>query len=105
MNPNFNDYELQDEYDLTKLRIMPKGRFAQRQPKQTIAFTLKHDLVIQIIQLMNEKNFSKATLAQQLNTSLTRLDKLLDPMNDAVTLGMLEQIALILGKKLRIELV
>ena len=54
---------------------------------------------------MNEKNFSKATLAQQLNTSLTRLDKLLDPMNDAVTLGMLEQIALILGKKLRIELV
>jgi hypothetical protein len=105
MNPNFDDYELRDEYDLTQLRVMPKGRFAQRQPKHTAALTLKHDLVLQIIQLMREQHFSKAALAQQLNTSLIRLDKLLDPMNDTVTLGMLEQIALILGKKLRVELV
>ncbi len=84
---------------------MPKGRFAQRQPKDTAPPTLKHDLVLQIIQLMRDQDFSNAALAQQLNTSLIRLDKLLDPKNDTVTLGMLEQIALILGKKLRVELV
>ena len=109
MKQDFDDYELHEEYDLEQLRIMPKGRYAHRQPKNSLATPsaagLKHDLVCQIAQLMQEKNFSKATMAQQLNTNLTMLDKLLDPKNDAITLRMLEQIALILGKQLRVELV
>ncbi|MBU0704474.1 MAG: hypothetical protein KKC18_11475 [Chloroflexi bacterium] len=28
MKKNYDDYELQEEYDLSKLPIMPKGRYA-----------------------------------------------------------------------------
>ncbi len=100
MKPDFDDYELQDEYDLGKLPIMPKGRYAQ--PKFAV---VKQTLVFQIVQLMREKNFSKTAMAKQLNTSLATLDKLLDPMNSAVTLQMLERVALVLGKQLRVEFV
>jgi len=100
MKPDFDDYELRDEYDLGKLPIMPKGRYAP--PKFAV---VKQTLVFQIVQLMREKNFSKMAMAKQLNTNLTTLDKLLDPVNGSITLQMLEQVASVLGKQLRVELV
>ncbi len=57
------------------------------------------------MQLMEEQNLSKSALARQMNTSRSALDRLLDPTNPSVTLQTLERAALVLGKRLRVELV
>ena len=44
-------------------------------------------------------------MAEQMRTSRTSLDRLLDPENTSVTLKTLERAAIVLGKRLQIELV
>ena len=66
---------------------------------------VKRVIAYQIAELMKEKNFSKTAMARKMNTSRTALNRLLDPTNESVTLQTLEQAALALGKRLRIEFV
>ena len=51
-----------------------------------------------------DKHVTKSTLATQLKTSRSALDRLLDPENTSVTLHSLVRAATVLGKKLTISL-
>lgn len=59
----------------------------------------------QIAKLMAEQNISKTAMAEQMQTSRAAVDRLLDENNGAATLQTLEKAAIVLGKRLRIELV
>ena len=69
------------------------------------AIALKRVLAWQIAQAMENQGFSKASMADAMNTSRSALDRLLDPENIAVTLKTMDRAATVLGKRLRIELV
>ena len=58
----------------------------------------------QLAQAMNEKKISKNRMATLLKTSRTQVDRLLDAKND-VTLSSLQRAAVIVGRRLVIELV
>ena len=65
----------------------------------------KRVIAFQISQLMEEQKLSKTDMANQMKTSRAALDRLLDPRNTSATLNTLEQAAIVLGKRLRVELV
>ncbi|WP_121971271.1 XRE family transcriptional regulator [Leptolyngbya sp. BC1307] len=69
------------------------------------AIALKRVLAWQIAQVMENQGFSKASMADAMNTSRSALDRLLDPENVAITLKTMDRAAAVLGKQLRIELV
>jgi len=69
------------------------------------AVAVKRVVVYQIARLMAEMNLTKTAMARRMKTSRAALDRLLDPTNESVTLHTLEQAALALGKRLRIEFV
>lgn len=69
------------------------------------AIALKRVLAWQIAQAMEIQGFSKASMADAMNTSRSALDRLLDPENIAVTLKTMDRAAAVLGKQLRVELV
>ncbi|MGI0492951.1 Fis family transcriptional regulator [Alkalinema pantanalense CENA528] len=65
----------------------------------------KRVIAFQITQLMEEQNLTKTDMAKKMKTSRAALDRLLDPTNTSATLNTLEQAAIVLGKRLRVELV
>jgi len=65
---------------------------------------LKRVLAFQVIELMKEQNLSKTDMAKRMATSRSSLERLLDPVNESVTLQTMRKAALVLGKRLRIEL-
>ncbi|MGJ3248292.1 MAG: Fis family transcriptional regulator [Elainellaceae cyanobacterium] len=69
------------------------------------AIALKRVLAWQIAQAMETQGFSKAAMADAMETSHSALDQLLDPDNIAVTLKTMDRAAMVLGKRLKIELV
>ena len=70
---------------------------------ETEAIAIKRVIAYQVSQLMKSKNLSKVAMAQQMNTSRSSLDRLLDPKNTSITLQTLERAAHAIGKRLRIE--
>ena len=64
----------------------------------------KRVLAAQLQEAIVASNLSKSQLADQLQTSRSQLDRLLDPDYTALTLDSLERLARALGKQLRIEL-
>jgi DNA-binding Xre family transcriptional regulator len=54
---------------------------------------------------MQDKKITKSALAKRMRTSRAQLDRLLDPENEAVTLGTLARAAHAVGRQLRMELV
>ncbi len=54
---------------------------------------------------MRRQKLSKAALAKRLGTSRTEIYRVLDPENEAVSLGTLKKAAAALGKRLRLDLV
>jgi antitoxin HicB len=66
---------------------------------------VKRVIAWQIQQEMAKKNLSKTEMAQQMQTSRSSLDRLLDSDNPAVTLDTIERAARVIGKKVRFELV
>jgi DNA-binding Xre family transcriptional regulator len=63
----------------------------------------KRLLALQLADIMREKHITKTSLAKQLNTSRSQLDRILDPENTAITIEVLERVAHAIGKTLRIE--
>jgi len=53
---------------------------------------------------MPEKKITKVEMARRLSTSRPRLDRLFDPENDSVTLGMLTRASASVGPKIELEL-
>ena len=68
------------------------------------AGALKRVVAWQIEREMKRRRISRATLATRMNTSRATLDRLFAENESSVTLQLLEQAALALGRKLRIEL-
>ncbi len=69
------------------------------------ATALKRVLAYQIKQEMELRRISKTALAKMMRTSRSSVDRLLDPKNSSVTLLTLENVAVALGKKLRLQFV
>jgi len=65
----------------------------------------KRVIAFQIEQLMEEQKLSKTTMAERMQTSRAAIDRLLDSNNGSATLQTLEKAAIVLGKRLRIELI
>ena len=70
---------------------------------ETEAIAIKRVIAYQVSQLMKSEKLSKVAMAQQMNTSRSALDRLLDPQNTSITLQTLERAAHAIGKRLRIE--
>jgi DNA-binding Xre family transcriptional regulator len=71
--------------------------------EEVSARALKRLLALQLSEIMMEVQMSKTQLAEQLQTSRSQIDRLLDPDNTAVTLATLDRLARAVGKQLRIE--
>jgi hypothetical protein len=68
------------------------------------AGALKRLVAWQIEREMKRRRFSRAKLASRMKTNPAALDRLFAPDQSSVTLQLLEQVALALGRKLKIEL-
>lgn len=64
--------------------------------KRVISYFIKKE--------MEDKKMSKSEIARKMKTSRSSLDRLLDPENVSVTLLTLENLAISLGKKLKIKI-
>ncbi len=87
MGGNFDDY------------LKEEGMLAEVEASAT-----KRVIAYQIREMMKKKKMNKSRLAFQMGTSRSALERLLEPENVSVTLLTLEKAALVLGKKLKIQL-
>ena len=62
-------------------------------------------MALQIREEMKKKNISKTKLANQMKTSRSALNRLLDPEDEAITFKTLKRAATALNKRLVIQLV
>jgi antitoxin HicB len=84
----------------------PRARRSKRSSRDEVyEHALKAVLAWQLEQAMKRQKLSKAALAKRLGTSRTEIYRVLDPENEAVSLGTLKKAAAAVGKKLRLELV
>lgn len=67
------------------------------------AVAIKRVLAWQLEQAMREQRKTKQSLARQLSTSRSQLDRLLDPRNVSVTLDTITRAARALGKRVIIR--
>ncbi|MGA8012863.1 MAG: helix-turn-helix transcriptional regulator [Candidatus Acidiferrales bacterium] len=67
------------------------------------AVAIKRVLAWQLTQAMQEQQKTKQSMAKQLRTSRSQLDRLLDPRNVSVTLATIARAAKALGKRLIIR--
>lgn len=65
---------------------------------------VKRVLAWQLSQVMQDKNITKSLLAQNMATSRSSVDRLLDPENVSISLATMSKAAHALGKKLEIQL-
>jgi antitoxin HicB len=68
------------------------------------AVAIKRVIAYQLETEMKRANVTKMEMAKKMRTSRSSLDRLLDPENASVSLLTLERAAVVLGRKLRIEL-
>ena len=68
------------------------------------AGALKRVVAWQLEREMKRRRISRAKLASRMKTSPATLDRLFAPDESSVTLQLLEQVALALGRRLKIEL-
>jgi predicted XRE-type DNA-binding protein len=73
--------------------------------EKTEAVALKRVVAWKLEQAMKEKKVSKYTLAKELHTSRSQVDRLLDPSHIGVTIGTISRAARMLGKRIRVEIV
>ena len=66
---------------------------------------IKRVLAFQISEAMERLELTKSKLAEEMGTSRSALDRLLDPDNDSVTLDTLKRAAQATGKRLEVRLV
>jgi predicted XRE-type DNA-binding protein len=67
------------------------------------AVAIKRVLAWQLEQAMKEQQKTKQTMAKQLHTSRSQLDRLLDPQNVSVTIATITRAARALGKRVVIR--
>lgn len=72
---------------------------------ETEATAVKRVISFQIQKIMTRKKMSKSALASKMSTSRIAVDRLLNPLNNSVTLKTLEDVSLALNKKLKVEFI
>ena len=77
---------------------------AQGTYETTVDQAIKRVLAYQLKEAMDAQGISKVDMAKRLETSRSQLDRILDPTNESVTLGLLARTAQVLGRKLHLEL-
>lgn len=77
---------------------------AQGTYEATVDQAVKRVLAFQIAEAMRTQGITKVAMAKKLDTSRSQLDRILDPNNDSVTLGLLARAAQVVGRKLHLEL-
>jgi predicted XRE-type DNA-binding protein len=65
---------------------------------------IKRVLSWQIEQEMKKNNLSKSAMARKMKTSRSSLDRILDPINESVTLHTLKKAAHAVGRTVKLEL-
>ena len=70
---------------------------------ETVA--IKRVIAWQLLREMQRKRITKKVMAGRLRTSRSQLDRLLDPQYPGVTLGTLSRAAIVLGKRLKVQVV
>ena len=73
--------------------------------EEVTANAIKRVLARPVEAALKEKHYYKSERARRMRTSRAALDRLLDPENDAVTLGTLQKAAAVVGRQVRLELV
>ena len=73
--------------------------------EEVSATAIKRVVARQMEAAMHEKGLTKAEMARRMHTSRAAIDRLLDPNNDAVTLGTLRKAAVAVDREIRLELV
>lgn len=68
------------------------------------AAVIKAVVSFQLDPAMKKQGLTKAEMARQLQTSRSQLDRILDPMNDTVSLATLSRAAELVGRKRMLEL-
>jgi antitoxin HicB len=69
------------------------------------ARAIKEVIAWQLGEAMKERKLSKRKLASLMHTSRAQLDRILDPTNGNVTLETLQRAAVLVGRKVQLELV
>ncbi len=67
------------------------------------AVAIKRVLAWQLLQAMQQRKVTKKSMANELHTSRSQLDRLLDPNNVSVSLDTMARAAQVLGKSLEIR--
>ena len=73
--------------------------------EQVSATAIKRVVARQVEVAMQQKGLTKAEMARRMHTSRAALYRLLDPDNEAITLGTLRKAAAVVGREIRLELV
>ena len=68
-------------------------------------FAIKSAVALQVEAAMKEEGLSKAEMARRMHTSRAAINRLLNPVNGAVTLSTLQKAAVALGREIHLELV
>ena len=68
------------------------------------AVAIKRVIAWQIAEAMKTRGLSKKAMAEQMHTSRSHLDRLLDADDTGLTLETLSRAAQVLGRRLRVEL-
>jgi predicted XRE-type DNA-binding protein len=69
------------------------------------ARAIKEVIAWQLGEAMKERKLSKRKLASLMHTSRAQIDRILDPTNGNVTLETLQRAAVLVGRKVQVELV
>ena len=97
MNENLNTKHIGTLFDQCLLEEGILADVQQESVKKVLALTLQEE--------MKRKKISKVAMAKKLQTSRAALNRILDPLHKAITLGTMERVATVLGKKVMIVLV
>lgn len=73
--------------------------------EHTEIVAIKRVIAYQLQNAMYRKHMTKSIMATRMQTSRSAIERLFDPENESVTLVTLNKAALILGKRLKVELV
>ncbi len=73
--------------------------------EETEAVAIKRVIAWQLQQEMRRKRITKKAMAEQLGTSRSQVDRLLDPKQAGVTINTLAKAAKVVGKRLKIQVI
>ena len=69
------------------------------------AVAIKRVIAFEVQKSMEEKHISKTEMAKKMGTSRSALTRLLDPLNNSITLATIETALAAIGKRVQIQIV